>query len=128
MGDPTGYVKVKRVDNIYRTSKLRVLDYAEIEEMLPADERQRQASRCMDCGIPFCHWACPVGNIIPEWQNKLFEGDLESAYQILQQTNNFPEFTGRICPAPCEASCVLEINDEAVTIRTNELAIIEQNH
>jgi len=126
MGDPTGFLKVKRVDNVYRPAELRVLDYREIEQMLPADERQLQASRCMDCGIPFCHWGCPVSNLIPEWQHKLFDGDLETAYHLLQKTNNFPEFTGRICPAPCEASCVLEINNDAVTIRANELAIIEQ--
>jgi glutamate synthase (NADPH/NADH) small chain len=126
MGDPTGFLNVKRAENIYRPIELRVLDYQEIEQMLPADERQLQASRCMDCGIPFCHWGCPVSNLIPEWQHKLFDGDLESAYHLLQKTNNFPEITGRICPAPCEASCVLEINDKAVTIRANELAIIEQ--
>ena len=126
MGDRTGFLRIKREDNVYRPSELRVLDYSEIEEMLPAETRQLQASRCMDCGIPFCHWGCPVGNIISEWQYKLYEGDLEAAYQYIQETNNFPEFTGRICPAPCEASCVLEINDQAVTIRANELAIIEQ--
>ena len=79
----------------------------------------------MDCGVPFCHWGCPVSNLIPEWQHKLFDGDMEAAYQLLQKTNNFPEITGRICPAPCEASCVLAINSDAVTIRANELAIIE---
>ncbi|MCJ7703380.1 MAG: glutamate synthase subunit beta [Anaerolineales bacterium] len=126
MGDPTGFLNVKRVDNFYRPTELRVLDYAEIEQLLPSDERKLQAARCMDCGIPFCHWGCPVSNLIPEWQHKLFNGDLEAAYQLLQKTNNFPEFTGRICPAPCEASCVLEINNDAVTIRANELDIIEQ--
>ena len=126
MGDPTGFLKIDRIDNRYRPTELRIRDYEEIEQMLPARDRQQQASRCMDCGIPFCHWSCPVENIIPEWQHKLFDGDLEAAYQFLQQTNNFPEFTGRICPAPCEASCVLEINSQAVTIRANELAIIEQ--
>jgi glutamate synthase (NADPH/NADH) small chain len=126
MGDPTGFLKVIRTDNPYRPAELRVFDYREIEQLLPADERQLQASRCMDCGIPFCHWGCPVSNLIPEWQHKLFDGDFETAYKLLQSTNNFPEITGRICPAPCEAACVLEINSEAVSIRANELAIIEQ--
>ena len=125
MGDPTGFLKVRRTDNIYRPVDLRVMDYAEIEELLPADERQLQASRCMDCGVPFCHWSCPVSNLIPEWQHKLFDGDTQAAYKLLQKTNNFPEITGRICPAPCEPSCVLGINNEPVTIRANELAIIE---
>lgn len=126
MGDSTGFLNVRRVDNVYRPAELRVLDYAEIEQMLPSDERKLQASRCMDCGIPFCHWGCPVSNLIPEWQEKLLNGDLEAAYKLLQKTNNFPEITGRICPAPCESSCVLAINDEAVTIRANELDIIER--
>lgn len=125
MGDPTGFLKVQRTDNLHRPIDLRVMDYAEIEELLPAEERQLQASRCMDCGVPFCHWACPVSNLIPEWQHKLFDGDMEPAYRLLQKTNNFPEITGRICPAPCEASCVLGINNEPVTIRANELEIIE---
>jgi glutamate synthase (NADPH/NADH) small chain len=125
MGDPAGFIKVPRKDNLYRPVDLRVMDYTEIEELLPAKERQLQASRCMDCGIPFCHWGCPVSNLIPEWQQKLFDGDMETAFQLLQKTNNFPEITGRICPAPCEVSCVLSINSDAVTIRANELAIIE---
>ncbi|MBW6500644.1 MAG: FAD-dependent oxidoreductase [Bacteroidales bacterium] len=85
-----------------------------------------QASRCMDCGIPFCHWGCPVDNLIPEWNDLLYRGDWRSAYSRLAATNNFPEFTGRICPAPCEHSCVLSINDDAVTIRENEVAIAER--
>jgi len=125
MGDSTGFLNVQRVDNIYRPIDLRVLDYAEIEELLQIHDRQLQASRCMDCGIPFCHWGCPISNLIPEWQNKLFDGDMELAYKLLQKTNNFPEITGRICPAPCESSCVLSINSESVAIRANELAIIE---
>ena len=80
----------------------------------------------MDCGVPFCHWACPVSNIMPEWQDRIYRGDWKGAYDILQETNNFPEFTGRVCPALCEASCVLSINDDAVTIRQNELAVIEK--
>jgi glutamate synthase (NADPH/NADH) small chain len=87
--------------------------------------RRYQASRCMDCGVPTCHWGCPVGSLIPEWQEKTRVGDWKAAYDILQKTNNFPEFTGRLCPAPCEYGCVLGINDDPVTIRENELAVIE---
>lgn len=104
----------------------RVNDYIEVEKHLPDDARRMQASRCMDCGVPFCHWACPVSNIMPEFQDRIYRGDWQSAYDILQETNNFPEFTGRICPALCEASCVLSIADDAVTIRQNELAVIEK--
>jgi glutamate synthase (NADPH) small chain len=125
MADPQGFLQVKRTDNPYRPSDLRVQDFAEIETLLPADERQLQASRCMDCGVPFCHWGCPISNLIPEWQDKLYHGDWQAAYELLQRTNNFPEFTGRVCPAPCEGACVLEIHDQSVTIRANELAIIE---
>ena len=125
MGDPVGFLHNERKDNPYRAVNQRILDFGEIEEQLPIIERQLQASRCMDCGIPFCHWSCPISNLIPEWQDKLYHGDWRSAYELLQRTNNFPEFTGRVCPAPCEASCVLEINDNSVTIRANELAIIE---
>jgi glutamate synthase (NADPH/NADH) small chain len=80
----------------------------------------------MDCGVPFCHWGCPVDNLIPEWNDLLFKGDWKGAYKRLNATNNFPEFTGRICPAPCEHGCVLNINQEPVTIRENEVAIIEK--
>jgi glutamate synthase (NADPH/NADH) small chain len=126
MGDPKGFLKTKRQESGYRPVEKRVNDFGEVEKQLPEDARRLQASRCMDCGVPFCHWACPVGNIMPEWQDRLFRGDWKAAYDILQETNNFPEFTGRVCPAPCEASCVLAINDDAVTIRQNELAVIEK--
>ncbi|MDK1029747.1 MAG: glutamate synthase subunit beta [Anaerolineae bacterium] len=125
MTDPQGFLKVGRVDNIYRPTDIRVMDYDEVELQLPVNERELQASRCMDCGTPFCHWGCPVSNLIPEWQDKLHKSDWKSAYELLQKTINFPEFTGRVCPAPCEASCVLAINADSVTIRANELAIIE---
>ena len=82
--------------------------------------------RCMDCGIPFCHWSCPVDNLIPEWNDLLYKGDWRAAYERLNATNNFPEFTGRICPASCEHACVLNINQEPVTIRENEVAIVEK--
>jgi glutamate synthase (NADPH) small chain len=126
MVNPRGFIDVSRIEGGYRRAEERVRDYDEIELMLEDDSRQLQASRCMDCGIPFCHWACPVENIMPEWQAKIAEGDWKAAYEILQSTNNFPEFTGRVCPAPCEAACVLAINDESVTIRANELSVIER--
>lgn len=126
MGNPKGFIEVGRQEAGYRPVEERIIDYREVEKQLPEDARRLQASRCMDCGVPFCHWACPVENIMPEWQEMLYRGDWKSAYAILQETNNFPEFTGRVCPAPCEASCVLAINDDAVTIRGNELAVIER--
>jgi len=126
MADPKGFLKVHRVEGGYRPVHERIRDSEEVELLLPEDERRRQASRCMSCGVPFCHWACPVENLMPEWQDKIHQGDWQAAYEILQSTNNFPEFTGRLCPAPCEASCVLSINDEPVTIRENELAVIER--
>ena len=126
MGDPKGFIKIKRQEAGYRPVEERVNDYSEVEKQLPEDIRRMQASRCMDCGVPFCHWACPVSNMMPEWQDRIFRGDWKAAFDILQETNNFPEFTGRVCPAPCEASCVLSIGDEAVTIRQNELSVIEK--
>lgn len=126
MADPYGFLNVNRQNNLYRPANIRIQDYEEIEVQLPDKERQAQASRCMDCGVPFCHWGCPVSNLIPEWQDKLFHGNWEAAFQMLQETNNFPEITGRVCPAPCEGSCVLALHDEAVSIRANELAIIER--
>ncbi len=101
MADPKGFMKVRRVENGHRPTGERVRDYAEVDVLLPEDARRLQASRCMDCGVPFCHWACPVANIMPEWQDKIYQGDWKAAYEILQETNNFPEFTGRLCPAPC---------------------------
>jgi glutamate synthase (NADPH) small chain len=126
MGDPKGFINVKRQEAGYRPVEERVNDYSEVEKHLPDDARRLQASRCMDCGVPFCHWACPVSNVMPEFQDRLYRGDWKGAYDILQETNNFPEFTGRVCPALCEASCVLSISDDAVTIRQNELAVIEK--
>ncbi len=126
MGDPKGFIKIKRKESGYRPVEERVNDYREVESILPDEEREAQASRCMDCGVPFCHWSCPVSNVMPEWQDMIYRKDWKSAYNILSETNNFPEFTGRVCPAPCEASCVLALTDEAVTIRQNELAVIEK--
>ncbi|PKL41371.1 MAG: glutamate synthase [Spirochaetae bacterium HGW-Spirochaetae-1] len=126
MGDPKGFLKIKRRESGYRPVEERVHDWGEVERQLPEQERKLQAARCMDCGVPFCHWGCPIGNIMPEWQDRIFNSDWEAALDMLQETNNFPEFTGRVCPAPCEASCVLALNDESVTIRQNELAVIEK--
>ncbi|MDA3824168.1 MAG: glutamate synthase subunit beta [Bacteroidales bacterium] len=126
MGNPKGFLTIKRKEAGYRPVEERINDYQEVEIQLPDDERQLQAARCMDCGVPFCHWACPVCNEMPEWQDKIYQGKWKEAYDILSRTNNFPEFTGRVCPAPCEAACVLSINDNSVTIRQNELAVIEK--
>ncbi|GHV85570.1 glutamate synthase subunit beta [Spirochaetia bacterium] len=126
MGDPRGFIKVRRKVSGYRPVEERINDYSEVESRLSDDERRLQASRCMDCGVPFCHWACPLANVMPEWQDRLFRGDWAGAWALLEDTNPFPEFTGRVCPALCEASCVLGANDEPVTIRQNELAVIEK--
>lgn len=126
MGNPKGFIEVGRKESGNRSVSERVDDYGEVEQVLNEQDRKLQASRCMDCGIPFCHWACPVGSKIPEWQDALYKGDYESASLILHSTNSFPEFTGRVCPAPCEKSCVLAIHEEAVTIRENEASTVER--
>lgn len=125
MGDPKGFLKIKRQNFKYRSVCDRVKDFKEIPVICNNVYSQEQASRCMDCGVPFCHWGCPISNIIPNWNDLVFHGKWEKAFELLQETNNFPEFTGRLCPAICEASCVLGLNDDPVTIRENELAIIE---
>jgi glutamate synthase (NADPH/NADH) small chain len=126
MGNPRGFMEVQRKLSGNRPINERVDDYGEVEQILNDEDRRLQASRCMDCGIPFCHWACPVGSKIPEWQDALYRGDYNLASDILHSTNSFPEFTGRVCPAPCEKSCVLAIHNEAVTIRENEAATVEK--
>src|SRR5512133_267980 len=126
MADINGFLKIKRKEAGNRPLNERVGDHSEVEQVLNSEDRMLQASRCMDCGIPFCHWGCPVDNLIPEWNDLLYKGDWKGAYMRLAATNNFPEFTGRICPAPCEHACVLNINQEPVTIRENEVAIIER--
>lgn len=118
-------MKVDRKEGGYRPLAERIEDYSEVEQTLNETDRQLQASRCMDCGVPFCHWACPLGNKTPEWQDAAWKGDWEQAYHILHSTSNFPEFTGRICPALCEKSCVLAVHGAAVTIRENEAAVAE---
>lgn len=126
MGNPRGFIEVMRKEGGNRPVNERVDDYGEVEQVLNEQDRKLQASRCMDCGVPFCHWACPVGSKIPEWQDALYKGDYELASAILHSTNSFPEFTGRVCPAPCEKSCVLAIHEEAVTIRENEASTVER--
>jgi glutamate synthase (NADPH/NADH) small chain len=126
MGDPKAFLTVPRKTAGYRPANDRIHDYGEVEQTLNEKDRQLQASRCMDCGIPFCHWGCPVGSKIPEWQDALYRGRKDEAYFILHSTNSFPEITGRVCPAPCEKSCVLAIHEEPVTIRENECATVEQ--
>jgi len=126
MADPKGFLKIGVKPAGNRPIHERTGDYSEVEQVLNSEDRQLQASRCMDCGIPFCHWGCPVDNLIPEWNDLLYRGDWKGASERLHSTNNFPEFTGRICPAPCEHSCVLNIDEEPVTIRENEAAIVEK--
>ncbi len=125
MADPRGFLKIGRKEAGYRPIRDRILDFGEVEQTLNTEDRKLQAARCMDCGIPFCHWACPVENIIPEFQDELYKGNWKKAVQVLHSTNNFPEFTGRICPAPCENACVLSLDKSPVTIRENEAAITE---
>jgi glutamate synthase (NADPH) small chain len=126
MADIYGFLKIKRKEAGNRPIQDRIRDHSEVEQVLNSEDRMLQAARCMDCGIPFCHWGCPVDNLIPEWNDLLYKGDWRGAYSRLNSTNNFPEFTGRICPAPCEHACVLTINQEPVTIRENEAAIVEK--
>jgi glutamate synthase (NADPH) small chain len=126
MADITGFLKIKRKEAGNRPINERICDFSEVEQVLNSEDRMLQASRCMDCGIPFCHWSCPVDNLIPEWNDLLYKGEWRAAYERLSATNNFPEFTGRICPASCEHGCVLNINKEPVTIRENEVAITER--
>lgn len=126
MADASGFLKIKRKEAGNRPINERIADHSEVEQVLNSEDRMLQAARCMDCGTPYCHWGCPVDNLIPEWNDLLYKGDWKGAFMRLAATNNFPEFTGRICPAPCEHACVLNINQEPVTIRENEVAIIER--
>ena len=126
MGDPKAFLNIPRQEAGYRPIHERITDFSQVEQTLNSHDRKLQASRCMDCGVPFCHWACPLGNKDPEFQDALYRGKWHEAYQILNSTNDFPEFTGRICPALCEKSCVLKLScNEPVTIRENEAAIAE---
>lgn len=127
MGKPTGFLEYTRQNPTKRSVKQRINDYKEIEQMLTESDLKQQAARCMDCGVPSCHaFGCPVSNRIPDWNDLVFRGQWKLALEMLHSTNNFPEITGRICPAPCEASCTLDINQPAVTIRHIELQIVEK--
>ncbi|MDR3094263.1 MAG: glutamate synthase subunit beta [Bacteroidales bacterium] len=127
MGNPKAFLTVSRKEAGYRPVLERIADFSEVEQTLNSDDRILQASRCMECGVPYCHWSCPLGNRMPEWQDSLSKGKWAEAYERLVATNNFPEFTGRVCPALCEKSCVLALSSgEAVTIRENEAAIVER--
>lgn len=125
MGDPKGFLKLKREAASYRPVCERLEDYQQVSVMRTDEKSREQMSRCMDCGTPFCHWGCPVGNYIPEWNDLATDNRWQRAFELLDATNNLPEITGRVCPATCEYACVLGINDDPVTIRENELAIIE---
>lgn len=126
MADPKGFMKFQREEPAHRPVPLRLMDWKEVYEEASQEHLQQQASRCMDCGVPFCHSACPLGNIIPEWNDLVRQNRWHEAFERLHATNNFPEWTGRLCPAPCEGGCVLGINDDAVTIKNIELAIVER--
>lgn len=127
MADPKGFLKVtERELPKRRPVPVRIMDFKEVYEQGDPAQLRRQAGRCMDCGIPFCHQGCPLGNLIPEWNDLMYRGEGRAAAERLHATNNFPEFTGRLCPAPCESSCVLGINQPAVTIKQVEVSIIDQ--
>ncbi|MCW1431827.1 glutamate synthase subunit beta [Novosphingobium sp. JCM 18896] len=126
MGKETGFLELDRSDRKYGPVEDRIKHYKEFVVPLPESDLRAQASRCMNCGIPYCHNGCPVNNIIPDWNHLTYEGDWKNALEVLHSTNNFPEFTGRICPAPCEAACTLNIVDQAVTIKSIECAIVDR--
>ena len=126
MGNPQAFLTTPRQEAGYRPVHDRIHDFGEVEQTLNSKDRRTQASRCMDCGVPFCHWACPLGNKPPEWNDALYKGDYELAYRLLNSTTDFPEFTGRICPALCEKACVLNLTiHEPTTNREDEAAITE---
>ncbi len=125
MGNPKAFMNIPRKEAGYRPINERIYDFGEVEQTLNREDRKLQASRCMDCGVPFCHWGCPLGNKMPEWQDLIYKGKWKEGVEVLHETNNFPDFTGRICPAPCEKSCVLALHESPVTIRENECAVTE---
>jgi glutamate synthase (NADPH/NADH) small chain len=126
MGKITGFLEIERADRTSEKPEVRIQNYKEFVHPLPAPEASKQAARCMDCGIPFCHQGCPVNNLIPDWNNLVYRDQWRAASENLHTTNNFPEFTGRVCPAPCEASCTLNIIDSPVTIKTIECQIVDR--
>src|SRR4051812_38264901 len=125
MGDPRGFLTTERKAPTRRPVDLRLKDWREVYEEFPDGTLEKQAGRCMNCGIPFCHQGCPLGNLIPEWNDLVYRDEWREAIERLHATNNFPEFTGTLCPAPCEAACVLAINSDAVTIKQVELQIVD---
>ncbi|HTZ08362.1 MAG TPA: glutamate synthase, partial [Acidimicrobiales bacterium] len=126
MGKPSGFLDYGRSLPPRRPVPVRLRDWREVYEPFPEEDTRRQGARCMDCGIPFCHEGCPLGNLIPEWNDLVYRGDWPAAVERLHATNNFPEFTGRLCPAPCEGACVLGINADPVTIERIEYEIAER--
>ncbi|HET8578939.1 MAG TPA: glutamate synthase subunit beta, partial [Methylomirabilota bacterium] len=126
MGKITGFLEYKRDKQPYRPVGERLRDWRQVMLPWPTDKLQKQGARCMDCGVPFCHQGCPLGNLIPDWNDLVYRDKWQEAIERLHATNNFPEFTGTLCPAPCEGSCVLDINDDPVTIKAIELAIIDR--
>ncbi len=126
MGKVTGFLELKRSKQPYRPVEERLHDWNQVMDSWPLDKLNDQAARCMDCGIPFCHQGCPLGNLIPDWNDLVYRDQWQDAIQRLHATNNFPEFTGTLCPAPCEGSCVLGINDDPVNIKAVELSIIDK--
>ena len=124
MGDVKGFMKYGRKDFSKQPADERVKHWKEFYLEMPEDELQKQGARCMDCGVPFCQSGCPIGNIIPDWNDLVYRNNWQEAIERLHKTNNFPEFTGRVCPAPCENACVLAINQPAVTIKNIEVSII----
>ncbi|MEY4492861.1 MAG: hypothetical protein RL355_210, partial [Actinomycetota bacterium] len=126
MGNPKGFIENSRELPVRRPVDVRIQDWKEVYQEFPKEKLVTQAGRCMDCGIPFCHNGCPLGNLIPEWNDLVYRGDWKEAADRLHATNNFPEFTGRLCPAPCEAACVVGISGDAVTIKQVEVSIIDR--
>ena len=126
MGKPTGFIEIRRTKPHARPIEERIRDWQEVYVPESEADMRQQGARCMDCGIPFCHQGCPLGNLIPEWNDLVYRNRWQTAIERLHATNNFPEFTGRLCPAPCEGSCVLGINDDPVTIKSIELSIVER--
>src|SRR6516164_8222331 len=125
MGKDTGFLEIDREQPTRRDPNERIKDWFEIYNPFPEEKQREQGARCMDCGVPFCHTGCPVNNIIPDWNDLAFRGRWREAIRVLHSTNNFPEFTGRICPAPCEAACVLGINEPPVSIKVIERTVVD---
>jgi len=126
MGKATGFIEIRREKHPTRPVEERVQDWQEVYLPYPQADLEAQGARCMDCGVPFCHQGCPLGNLIPDWNDLVYRDRWRAAIERLHATNNFPEFTGKLCPAPCEGSCVLAINDDPVTIKSIEAAIIDR--